>query len=511
MTVLIADDNLLIRNWLKIMLRQLEGDRLEILEASDGDEAFSLCQKQHVDLVIADIRMPGMDGISLIRALQEKSPATQTAVLSSYDDFSYVREALRCGALDYIPKAQMQQDDIVSLLKKARERIHLSQGSTSQLSQYAQSIREAAEAFRHFQQTGDEDAPGLLNACGLAGDSRDLSLTLMYIRRSSAQAGEETAASVCCHVLRELELDGIAIPIEDSLYLLIFAVPGDLAVSLEELHTRLLSSLKQSLETSQEGELEKNVSAAFPPSESLTGKLRLLRNLLDFQVYYDCAALPPADGSDQKAGSRFFERFQSQLSHNHPEPACQLLQEYILECHNRREMPHRIRRTMTAACHIMLTAIPESGQKSDAFHQLERLSQNIGSLHTSDQMTRAIHRCCDICCDLAGSEKKYSPSIRQAMDYCGVHYAEKVSLEAVAAYVHLNRTYFSHLFHKETGTPFRDYLEQIRIQNACRLLSGSALSMSEIAEQVGFANQNYFTKVFKNTMGVTPSQYRNAQ
>ena len=74
MTILIADDNALIRNWMKIMLRQAEGDQTTLLEAVDGDEAYALCMREPIDLLITDIRMPGRDGIELIKALRTGLP-----------------------------------------------------------------------------------------------------------------------------------------------------------------------------------------------------------------------------------------------------------------------------------------------------------------------------------------------------------------------------------------------------------------------------------------------------
>ena len=107
-----------------------------------------------------------------------------------------------------------------------------------------------------------------------------------------------------------------------------------------------------------------------------------------------------------------------------------------------------------------------------------------------------------------GNRASVSPAVEQAIAFCNEHYPEKITLERLAGMAGLNKSYFSQLFHKETGMPFGDYLESIRIQNAQRLLRNLNLSMSDIAEMVGFANQNYFTKVFKKQTGLVPSQYR---
>ena len=105
MKILIVEDDTMLRNWLSMLLSSLSDYQLQIYEAGDGLEALEVCQTTPVELVITDIKMPRMDGLQLIQKLKESDPEIRTAVLSSYDDFSFVKVALQYGALDYILKA----------------------------------------------------------------------------------------------------------------------------------------------------------------------------------------------------------------------------------------------------------------------------------------------------------------------------------------------------------------------------------------------------------------------
>ena len=120
MNILIVDDDILIRKWLKLLLAQTDEADLSVFEAEDGVDAIESCQQNGIDLVLTDIKMPRMDGIELIRYLNEKMPQIKTSVLSSYDDFQYVRNMLKLGALDYILKAELTIEDINELLKKVK-------------------------------------------------------------------------------------------------------------------------------------------------------------------------------------------------------------------------------------------------------------------------------------------------------------------------------------------------------------------------------------------------------
>ena len=120
MKILIVEDDTMLRNWLSMLLSSLSDYQLQIYEASDGLEALEVCQKMPVELVITDIKMPRMDGLHLIQKLKESDPEIRTAVLSSYDDFSFVKVALQYGALDYILKAEMTVKDLSQLLDKVQ-------------------------------------------------------------------------------------------------------------------------------------------------------------------------------------------------------------------------------------------------------------------------------------------------------------------------------------------------------------------------------------------------------
>ena len=101
-----------------------------------------------------------------------------------------------------------------------------------------------------------------------------------------------------------------------------------------------------------------------------------------------------------------------------------------------------------------------------------------------------------------------NPSLRRVVAYVDQNYMHKLTLEDIAQHVYLNKTYVGQMFTKYLGINFSNYLEGIRIQNACRLLHSTDLSITEIAKASGYASQSYFTKVFKKRLGVGPLQYR---
>lgn len=106
------------------------------------------------------------------------------------------------------------------------------------------------------------------------------------------------------------------------------------------------------------------------------------------------------------------------------------------------------------------------------------------------------------------SDVKHANIIHQATRYIRAHYAEKLTLNSVAAQVYLSPTYFSRIFRQETGETFNAYLNAVRIEQSKKLLTDQSVRLIDISLMVGFDNQSYFTKVFKRITGMSPLQYR---
>ena len=107
-----------------------------------------------------------------------------------------------------------------------------------------------------------------------------------------------------------------------------------------------------------------------------------------------------------------------------------------------------------------------------------------------------------------GGDQREERTIHGITRYLQEHLAEEVSLSVLAEEFHLSAQYISQLFKSEIGVNFLAYLTNIRMERAKKLLLSTALSIGEISEQLGFGDYRVFTKVFKKSEGVTPSQYR---
>lgn len=100
------------------------------------------------------------------------------------------------------------------------------------------------------------------------------------------------------------------------------------------------------------------------------------------------------------------------------------------------------------------------------------------------------------------------PEVKEACKYVTLHLNRRVGLDEVAEFLHLNASYFSRLFKKETGETFIEYVTRMKMERAKEMLDQTACTVGEICEQLGYDNQSYFIKTFKAHSGVTPMEYR---
>lgn len=106
------------------------------------------------------------------------------------------------------------------------------------------------------------------------------------------------------------------------------------------------------------------------------------------------------------------------------------------------------------------------------------------------------------------SLKEYSPAVQKVMNYVNLNVAEPLTLKSLAAMCFISPSYLSALFKQEAGTTLIDYINTQRVNRAAQLLEHSSHTIAAVAEEVGILDVNYFTKIFKKTLGVTPTRYR---
>ena len=130
MNIVIADDEQIILRWLKKNIEELSQDYHVAALCPNGKQALNCCLNQQVDVLFTDIRMPVMDGLELLEKLGANHVMPYTVILSAYSDFSYVRDAFKLGASDYLLKPEITRDNLKECLDSVSRLLKQDQNSS---------------------------------------------------------------------------------------------------------------------------------------------------------------------------------------------------------------------------------------------------------------------------------------------------------------------------------------------------------------------------------------------
>ena len=196
-SILIIDDEPIVKIALRSILPWEEHGFSICGTASNGLEALPLINQHHPDVIITDLKMPGMDGLELIRILKEQGYPGEILVLSNYEDFDSVRSALLLGAADYLLKIKIQPDTLLSCLNKTVEKLK----------------DRRPELFSETPQTKTENTGDLL----LEFFQGDTSLGDFLLEHKDARLGFMENSCAVCYVTFEKFLSNEAFSISGNL------------------------------------------------------------------------------------------------------------------------------------------------------------------------------------------------------------------------------------------------------------------------------------------------------
>ena len=461
-TILIAEDEKFIRKGLKTMIQRSPIPVGEILEARDGEEALAVLREHPVDLLITDIRMPKMDGLELVHQLSTMGQRPMVLVISGYDDFSYAVEMLRGGASDYLLKP-VEREQLYSALEKLEGQYRENQAAGEER------VRLERQALRQLMLEGDgADGAELAARCGgfILGE---------YV-------------GVCAGEYAGLLPDGVlCIKGEGAAWL--YAVPAEGADGLCELLPRpagrsgLCAGLAQlpgcyrqaregwqrsffsgALEYAPEGRFTRPVGVT---ARQLAGLVGLARGQETVRLLRGEAQFVAQGETSPAAFARLCEELTGQLR-----TTCQSLME--------------------------ITDSPDQFADVWAFPDCKTYL---------DELDQWLDEFCGKAADQF-SDYENKQKIRQGVQYIQQHFREPLNMAVVSNHVSMNYSLFSLLFKQYTGGNFVAYLQKLRIDEARRLLETTDRRVNEIGRSVGFSDEKHFLKVFKSTVGLSPSEYR---
>ncbi|CAH1209601.1 Protein-glutamate methylesterase/protein-glutamine glutaminase [Paenibacillus plantiphilus] len=520
LSVFLADDEPAILRGLSMLVDWNELGLQIVGEASNGDDLLGAIMEYDPDIVVTDISMPGIDGIEVLKRLKELKKRTKVVFISAYRDFSYAKDALSYGAVEYLikPVDRHKLESVLEQTVSEIQSVSRTIASDSKLRFYED--REQRLELMDGLSKWLEHKQSPLNSAiihEIRGPGPDMLFTFMAAEidhslplSGSWREGERKLLHYAMQNLAEElikgEADGWALPEGERVYLLIRHLPSVIITNLAQ---RILEHYKTVLKIS----VSMSIGSAVPLEELRRSCVEAEEGMA-LKFFLGAGSLvAPADKPNPPA-HRGEDRgeLEKQLLREFYSPQTNRFEELLedwLEMVRKVAWGNRAY-ALQLSSSLLVRAIREHVSDGEETKQEEaELAGRLQSQETFQQMSimirddlRRIRACLH-----QGSNGKESEQIRQIKAYIEENYKE-VDLETIAAKFYINPFYFSVFFKKHTGQNFKQYVTAIRMNLAVRLLIQSDSLLYEIAEQVGYQNARQFSEMFKKNYGMLPNEYR---
>ncbi|MCD9025861.1 response regulator [Cohnella silvisoli] len=537
MNILIVDDEAQIRRWFEALVDRTDLGVKVSGTCGNGKEALEFCRANQVDLVITDIKMPIMNGLELIRHLSAEHPSIRTLILSSYDEFQYASEALKLGAADYILKAEVTVDGLREVIRTIQTRMESERQrkeevytlkSTLNENQYAlraiyfkDLIRGHPAALHEFRSkmTGFRIVLADKHLMMMTVSLDDYPNCLSHAKIQTPLLLDLAVINIMDETIRNETGGGCSFLYQENVFVVMCNAGSLIGKSSREESIRHAHRISNNLQEFLQVPASVGISEPYPDLSQLERQFRESAEALRQKRFYgkrNIVWFPDLklvhSNNQRKDWHPVVIDISYHVEMESYERALQVLLSYMA---NNLQTKESSESSFKAFCLELIYTILQKIRKIE--QQIDRLArynsatlhEELSGLHTFEEVKNWLLR---IVTELLKEAKKLRPSysepIRQAFRYLNSQFAEDISLQQVADYVHLNKTYLSELFKKETGITFNDHLTRIRIDKAKELIIAGEEKMGALAELVGYPNASYFTKVFKKTTGMTPLEYK---
>ncbi len=527
--VILVDDEEEIREGIKRRIDWAACGFQLVSTAENGQEAMEKAEALHPDVVITDIKMPYVDGLTLCRWLYERMPGVKLVIFSGFDDFEYAQKAIQIGVTEYILKP-VSADELTAVLHKLRTQLDTEFAQRRDINalrqHYVQSLPMLREQFLTRLMDGritqeKLNSQAALYDIDLTAGCWAVALAHVDAPQSGVLADQSELIPLSVKVLIDENL-GRFCTFRSFIYNDHVAV-----IALLEENSQVLSLLDGMDHVCK-------MAGRFLDISLTVGIGSVCEQLTDLHHSATGAATALDYRLLMGTGKTIF------LDDIEPEQGIQL----TIDEQDKRELTLAIKMGTTEDIQSWIERFVVSPQVAGLpiaqyrLYLLELMAQLLsiirayqldvtevfgqnfdGSLGLSSFRSTAqlgswfLEICKSISSMIRRERSNSSQTIADcAREFIAKQYADPdVSVEMLCDYLHLSPAYFSTLFKRETGMSFVAYLTQVRMEEAVKLLDTTQDKTYEISLKVGYSEPSYFSYVFKKNFGVSPSKYRSSK
>lgn len=531
--MIIADDEILVREGLRDILPWNEYGVEIIAEAANGVKAYELCEQLRPDILLSDIRMPFQDGLETATKIKENGLNIKVIFFSGIQDFNYAKTAVKICAEGYILKP-LEVEELKDIITKTAAKIHQERERDNRVLRLKQQLREnigvAREKFLRDLVLGvykkEQEILEKIEYLGrpFRPNERLIAAVLniddyQTVIRNSAEEDKQllnfSVTNITDELIKDLS-DGISFCKDENEHVMLFNVGELSAESQNEIFAEINACLQKHLGISTSigiGSIANNVLEIASSYKSAVEALQFkfytgrgsIINITDINREYklyaaidisdeqkriiQCIKIGDTDETDMLINA-IFQKLVADRRPNNIENIQRICAEIVFTC--------------SRAMSDLGEGLNSIGESHSVIMDKIYRSENITGLR---KLTGEIyHQCADF------FAKKYSQKneklISEIKTIVNKRYMEDLSVNGISEMVFLTPNYVSLIFRQETGETITDYITKVRMEAAKELLKSQDLKVLDVAEMVGYSDASYFSKVFKKYTGVYPQKFR---
>lgn len=495
-TILIVDDERIERNGIRFLLGR-EEEEVRILEAENGRAALAILEKQPVDVMFSDVKMPYMDGLELVGHTSRLYPDMITVFFSGYSDFDYVQNAIRYGVQDYVLKPVNPKEFHKTFLKISQK--------------YKKKKLEEEYLFKSFLLGYLSGRQSTNKNFVYANEKQSMEFLSQYRSMVLVSGGEELFEHEEEDFLQKMkaavnrEFLYLNLNCEEAVFLFKEQVAGDEAFVMQ-MYCFLKNALKQ--------ECYLAVSRDMKCTEDFKGELQALYELMTLQFYQPEEHIfwsgcnkneePELEMND----TVIMENIADDIKYRDIERLQKNFHKLTLKYRSQKQFAQMYVK------YIFSDIIKNIYEQIDGVSEQE-LSEQVDAIYRCKNIQEVTSLVEKAIADLEGNSKSRNSKMREEViavkAFIADNYDKNLSIEKLADQVYLSPGYLSTIFKDETGMNLNHFIRDVRLNKAKKLLETSTTKISQIAKEVGFHNSSYFCRSFREYFGVTPESCRKTQ
>ena len=524
--IMLADDEGIVTDSLKFIIEKEFGDMCLVQSAKTGRGAIELAETFSPDIIIMDIMMPGINGIEAMKEIRRTNSKVVLIVMSAYDKFDYAQESIALDVLEYITKP-MEKTKIVAILRKAMTIID---GQRMQRTNdliikekleivvpiiesgfiynvlFQEKFYEDIESYKSILDIKDEQGFMIAFVCGDKLEGSHLTNAVgssVKLQQHYNEIRDEFKKTFNC-LVGTIMANKIAVlvPTEKE------KMDLDERISIIDKANDMARVLM--VKTNQQ--IRIGIGSIKPMMELRTSYNEALKALtMTTENVIHVEDLPIGLEYESNYPRELEKQLFDEIREGNSEKVAVSSNAYfdwMLQNPSTGIMDMRLK-ILEFVLWAEKIAYNSGGMKYVFDSRADYLPQIMATEDHEELRRWFLEKMAAATRNV--TEKKAEKSTRTiavAKEYILKNYNNDISLDDVSREVNISPYYFSKLFKDETGEGFVEYLTNLRIEKAKELLSGTSYSMKEICQMVGYTDPNYFSRIFKKNVGVTPTEFK---